>query len=54
MSLERRSITCALCARLGFATLAALAADHAYTEGPVVNVGRIGTVDGHFEQIELK
>jgi hypothetical protein len=28
---------------------AALADDHSYTEGPVVNVSRIRTVDGHFD-----
>jgi hypothetical protein len=49
MSLKRRSTTCALCACLGFATFAALADDHAYREGPVVNIARIRTVDGHFD-----
>lgn len=43
-----------LAAYAAFATLActsftALADDHAYTEGPVVNVSRIRTVDGKFD-----
>jgi hypothetical protein len=29
---------------------AAMADDHPYSEGPVVNVSRIRTVDGHFEE----
>ena len=44
-----------LAAYAAFATLActsftALADDHAYTEGPVVNVSRIRTVDGKFDE----
>lgn len=31
------------------ASLTALADDHAYTEGPIVNVARIRTVDGKFD-----
>ena len=43
-----------LAAYAAFATLActsftALADDHAYTQGPVVNVSRIRTVDGKFD-----
>jgi hypothetical protein len=34
---------------LAFSSVAALADDHAYTEGPVVNVSRIRTVDGKFD-----
>jgi len=44
--------TCAAAAAFAVLTLAgsiALADDHAYTEGPVVNVARIRTVDGHFD-----
>ncbi len=29
---------------------AAIADDHPYSEGPVVNVSRIRTADGHFEE----
>ena len=44
-----------LAAYAAFATLActsfvALADDHAYTEGPIVNVARIRTVDGKFDE----
>jgi len=44
-----------LAAYAAFATFActsftALADDHAYTEGPVVNVSRIRTVDGKFDE----
>jgi hypothetical protein len=44
-----------LAAYAAFATLActsfaALADDHAYSEGPVVNVSRIRTVDGKFDE----
>ena len=44
-----------LAAYAAFATLActsftALADDHAYTQGPVVNVSRIRTVDGKFDE----
>ena len=34
---------------LAFTSVSALADDHAYTEGPVVNVASIRTVDGKFD-----
>jgi hypothetical protein len=48
MSMKSRIAACA--ALFMFAgTGIALADDHAYTEGPVVNVARIRTVDGKFD-----
>ena len=35
---------------LGLASIAAFADDHAYTEGPVVNIASIRTEDGHFDE----
>lgn len=43
-----RMAICGLAALLAGASVA-LADDHAYTEGPVVNVASIRTVDGHFD-----
>ena len=40
----------AACAVLAFASVTAFADDHAYTEGAVVNVARIRTVDGKFDE----
>ena len=40
----------AACAVLAFASVATFADDHAYTEGAVVNVARIRTVDGKFDE----
>jgi hypothetical protein len=42
------SVSAAL-AVLGSASITAYADDHAYTEGPVVNVANIRTVDGKFD-----
>lgn len=39
------AFACFLCT-----SVAALADDHAYSEGPVVNVARIRTVDGRFDE----
>ncbi|MGO9993882.1 MAG: hypothetical protein ACLPTF_15395 [Steroidobacteraceae bacterium] len=40
---------CAVSAALVFSSVAAVADEHPYSEGPVVNVARIRTVDGHFD-----
>jgi len=45
-----RLVARAAVALLAFSTFAALADEHAYTEGPVVNVSRIRTVDGKFDE----
>jgi hypothetical protein len=39
----------AVCAGLALLSTAALADDHAYSQGPVMNVARIRTVDGKFD-----
>ena len=39
----------AVFACLAIASAAVQAADHAYSEGPVVNVARIRTINGHFD-----
>ncbi|MGH8865189.1 MAG: hypothetical protein ACREVZ_11205 [Burkholderiales bacterium] len=49
MSIKLRLAACAAFGGLAFASVAAVADDHAYTEGPVVNVARIRTVDGKFD-----
>jgi len=49
MSIKHRFAACAAFALLASTSLAALADDHPYTEGAVVNVSRIRTVDGHFD-----
>jgi hypothetical protein len=49
MSVKPQWAACSLGVWLGFTAFAATAQDHAYTEGPVVNVARIRTVDGHFD-----
>ena len=45
-----RLATYAAFATLACASFTALADDHAYTQGPVVNVSRIRTVDGKFDE----
>ena len=50
MSVKTALAACATLAVLAFASVSALADDHAYTEGPVVNVARIRTVDGKFDE----
>jgi hypothetical protein len=35
---------------LAFTSVAAVADEHPYSEGPVVNISRIRTADGHFEE----
>jgi len=45
----RLSTALAAAAALALISLAALADDHAFTEGPVVNVSAIRTVYGHFD-----
>src|ERR1700733_4985898 len=49
MSLKRTLVHSAALLALAFTSAAAVADDHPYSEGPVVNVSRIRTVDGHFE-----
>ncbi|HZF15583.1 MAG TPA: hypothetical protein VE046_06540 [Steroidobacteraceae bacterium] len=49
MSIQKRIAAGAAFAALAFTSFAALADDHSYTEGAVVTVGYIRTVDGHFD-----
>ena len=49
MSIKLGLAAYAAFAGLAFASVTALADDHAYSEGPVVNVARIRTVDGRFD-----
>ncbi len=49
MSIKLGLAACAAFGGLAFASVTALADDHAYSEGPVVNVARIRTVDGRFD-----
>jgi hypothetical protein len=49
MSLKLRLAACAAFACLTCTSLTALADDHPYTEGSVVNVASIRTVDGRFD-----
>jgi|SRR5271163_3806938 len=49
MSLKHRLATSAFFC-LAFVGGSALADDHVYSEGPVVNVSRVRTVDGKFEE----
>src|SRR5271169_2032682 len=49
MSTKRQIAGLAAFAVLAFTSFAALADDHSYTEGPVVNISRIRTVDGKFD-----
>ena len=50
MSNKLRIAACAAVATFAFSATAALADDHAFTEGPVVNVASIRTVDGKFDE----
>jgi hypothetical protein len=49
MSINLRRAALTACACLSCTSFAAFADDHPYSEGPVVNVSRIRTVDGKFE-----
>ena len=49
MSIKNRIAVYAAAATLACLSFAALAEDHPYSEGQVVNVARIRTVDGHFD-----
>jgi hypothetical protein len=49
MSIKHRFAACAAFALLASTSLTALADDHGYTEGEVVSVSRIKTVDGRFD-----
>ncbi len=49
MSIKHRFAACAAFALLASTSITALADDHAYTEGAVVSVSRIRTVDGKFD-----
>jgi hypothetical protein len=49
MSSQFHRVARAALAVLALTSVAAYADDHAYSEGPVINVGRIRTVDGHFD-----
>ena len=50
MSIKLRLAACAAFAGLACISISAFADDHAYTEGAVVNVSRIRTVDGKFDE----
>jgi hypothetical protein len=49
MSIKNQFAAVAALAALACMSVSAYADDHAYTEGSVVNVARIRTVDGHFD-----
>ncbi len=49
MSMKHSFAACAAFALLASASITASADDHSYSEGPVINVSRIKTVDGHFD-----
>jgi hypothetical protein len=49
MSIKKRIATFTAVAALACLSFAALADDHPYSEGAVVNVAMIRTVDGHFD-----
>jgi hypothetical protein len=49
MSMKLRLAACAAFACLASASVVSFADDHAYSEGPVVNVSSIRTVDGKFD-----
>jgi hypothetical protein len=49
MNIKRQVAICAAFAGLAVTSVAALADDHAYTEGPVVNVAAIRTEYGKFD-----
>lgn len=50
MSLKHKLASSAAFLCLAFISGSAIADDHAYSEGPVVNVSRIRTVDGKFDE----
>jgi hypothetical protein len=50
MSVKKQIASLAALAFLATATFAAVADDHPYKEGPVVNIARIRTVDGKFDE----
>jgi len=49
MSMKNRMAACVAGAALACLSFSALAEDHPYSEGAVINVARIRTVDGHFD-----
>jgi hypothetical protein len=49
MSIRNRYAAVAAAAALACMSISAFADDHAYSEGAVMNVARIRTVDGHFD-----
>ena len=49
MSVKNRFAACAAATVFACLSLAAFAQEHPYSEGIVVNVARIRTVDGHFD-----
>jgi hypothetical protein len=49
MSVKIRLAACAAFASLACMSFSAVADEHPYTEGQVVNVSRIRTMDGHFD-----
>jgi len=50
MSIRLRFAACTALVTLAFVGTAAFADDHAYTEGPVIEVNSIRTVDGRFDE----
>jgi hypothetical protein len=50
MSIKLRFAACAAIAGFAFSSTAAVADDHGYSEGPVVNIASIRTVDGKFDE----
>jgi len=48
-NMMHRLACCATLAGLALASLPACADDHPYSEGPVVNIARIRTANGHFD-----
>src|SRR5271169_7015220 len=50
MSIKLKVAGCAAFALLACASITAYADDHTFTEGPVINVARIRTVDGKFDE----
>ena len=50
MSIRNRIAACAAFMSIACVSVSAFADDHAYTEGAVVNVARIRTVDGKFDE----
>jgi hypothetical protein len=50
MSIKRTLVHFAALLALASTSVVAVADEHPYSEGPVVNVSRIRTVDGHFEE----